>query len=488
MRFQLLFAGLVLSAAASAQAPPDTLRPPVDGLITFGWSIDASDDWLLVGARERPPTSAQAADALSDPKGTVFVYRLGDGAPRLAGRLRADGIGNQDCFSWSMDVQGDRAAVGAPCEPGDGRTGAVYLYRYLDGEWIREAKIRAADLAGGPEGVDRFGSTVTLAGGHLVVGAARQVIVFERSAETWVRTATLVNSDAGDQPNDGFGYAATVVGGDTGTTILVGAPYDDGPDGAYARGSVRVFEQTVGGTWAEQATLICPGTGQVSFCGTMFGTGGGAAVVASSVGVYPLSRTAGGWSIGEALTPSGFQTYSTARWGPTILAMDRPVSDPPGPARHPVSVFTELDEGWAASVRFVPEVSQMTDFVVSVNSRTTFLGRPTMSSMATYVLAQPLRSTTGDAPSPAAARSGALVLAPNPTTGTTRVQFETSAPGPARLVVVDALGRRVVERDLGVLAAGPHDVRLDAGALPAGVYAVRVETLDGRAVRRLVRL
>lgn len=480
----------LLFAAAHAQAPPDTLRPPTD-LITYGWSVDADDTWLLVGGREFPPPSA----VLSDPKGTVFVYRLGDGVPTLAQRLHSDGIGNQDCYSWSMDIRGDLAVVGASCEYTAVQHGAVYIYRYDGSAWNREAKLVSTDLPN-PTLVSYFGTSVSLGDGYLVVGAdtanpadpqqdyqSGAAYVFEPAGGAWALTATLVNSDTEVQRLEHFGSALATADDPAGRTIMVGA-YGESGVGAEARGAVYVFERQ-GETWAERAKLLCPGAGQSALCGELIGSGDGALAVASETAVYPLTREAGPWQIGEALTPPGFQTYGMARWGATIVALSQPSGAYPD-QRHAALVFTETNGAWVQQPsRSVPIINQQTSIVVSANSTTLFLGRPASYPRPNYVLVERIDGTTAAEPAPASPL--ALTLAPNPTAGTARARFSTAAAGPARLVVSDALGRRVAEQDLGALGAGPHDVALGLGRLAPGVYIVRLATADGEASGRLVR-
>ena len=77
---------------------------------------------------------------------------------------------------------------------------------------------------------------------------------------------------------------------------------------------------------------------------------------------------------------------------------------------------------------------------------------------------------------------GALVLAvaPNPTTGASRVLVSAARAGDATVAVFDVTGREVARLHGGPLAAGDHAFGLEAGALAPGVYVVRVG-LDGAA-------
>jgi hypothetical protein len=79
-----------------------------------------------------------------------------------------------------------------------------------------------------------------------------------------------------------------------------------------------------------------------------------------------------------------------------------------------------------------------------------------------------------------------LRIRPNPVPAATELAFETAAPGPARLEILDVTGRRVFFRAWPTLAAGEHretwSGRGSRGErLPAGVYLVRMR--DGQGIR-----
>ena len=70
---------------------------------------------------------------------------------------------------------------------------------------------------------------------------------------------------------------------------------------------------------------------------------------------------------------------------------------------------------------------------------------------------------------------------PNPAASAARVAFRLGAAGPARLSVVDVLGREVARVVDGVQAAGAHEVPLDLRTLAPGVYVVRLLSVEGVA-------
>ena len=89
------------------------------------------------------------------------------------------------------------------------------------------------------------------------------------------------------------------------------------------------------------------------------------------------------------------------------------------------------------------------------------------------------------------AGAGQLTVGPNPTRGTCRLGFALDSPGPVRLDLHDARGRRVRTLVRGPLDAGAHTVAWDgrdeAGRrAPRGLYFARLSTAAGHDERRLV--
>jgi hypothetical protein len=89
-------------------------------------------------------------------------------------------------------------------------------------------------------------------------------------------------------------------------------------------------------------------------------------------------------------------------------------------------------------------------------------------------------------PAPAEALGVGVSVRPNPAQGRVAVGLTLAEAGPVRVVVVDALGRRVAVLHDGPLGAGERTVAADATAWPAGVYVVRVEASGRTASARLV--
>jgi hypothetical protein len=99
--------------------------------------------------------------------------------------------------------------------------------------------------------------------------------------------------------------------------------------------------------------------------------------------------------------------------------------------------------------------------------------------------------TTADAPEDAASVQGPAIagLSPNPCASACRVSFALPAAGRAVLEVIDASGRRVLARSLGVLQPGGHNASIALGAdARAGLYFVRISQGTATAVAKLAHV
>jgi flagellar hook assembly protein FlgD len=83
-----------------------------------------------------------------------------------------------------------------------------------------------------------------------------------------------------------------------------------------------------------------------------------------------------------------------------------------------------------------------------------------------------------------------LGLRPNPSRGTTTIEYSLSSPGAARITVLDVQGRRIARFDEPTSSAGANWVhwngRDEAGRpAPPGAYVVRLEVTGKSVTRRM---
>ena len=76
---------------------------------------------------------------------------------------------------------------------------------------------------------------------------------------------------------------------------------------------------------------------------------------------------------------------------------------------------------------------------------------------------------------------------PNPFTGNATVDVTLAEPGPARLSLLDVLGREVAVLLDGPQRAGTTAVRVGGAGLAAGVYVLRLQTAAGVSARQITR-
>jgi hypothetical protein len=123
---------------------------------------------------------------------------------------------------------------------------------------------------------------------------------------------------------------------------------------------------------------------------------------------------------------------------------------------------------------FVPSsaIGNDADNKDTTNLMPTALGQPLYSDVSLYYGPVYVVSRASAIES---ALQGGIVLSPNPTWGVAMVRFTTTYSVPVRVRALDASGRVVHERDMGVLLPGEHTADLQ---LPAGIYIV--ELLAGK--------
>lgn len=139
-------------------------------------------------------------------------------------------------FGVALDINGGVIAVGASSASGRGQSaGAVYLFSAESGEQL--ATIVADETSAG----DRFGASVALDKGRLIVGAPFETTDGITAGAAYVfnlvnlqQVTTLRASDA--QQSDVFGTAVAI----SGDRVLVGAEGDD--DAGDFAGAAYLFD------------------------------------------------------------------------------------------------------------------------------------------------------------------------------------------------------------------------------------------------------
>jgi hypothetical protein len=241
----------------------------------FGRAVSISGNTIVIGAYGDDDNGSNSGAAY------VFTKPESGWADMIetAKLLPSDGY-EDDRFGLRVSVDDSNIVVGAYNDDDNGLDcGSAYVFcQPVDGwkDTIQTAKITASD--GGEN--DNFGSSVSISGNTIVVGAFQDsdianlsgsAYVFTKPDEGWsdmTQTAKLTASDAGAY--DTFGNSVSI----NGNTIVIGAPKDS--DIANFSGSAYVFTKPVNG-WvdatqdaelhASDAAATDGFGGEVSICG-----------------------------------------------------------------------------------------------------------------------------------------------------------------------------------------------------------------------------
>ncbi len=289
----------------------------------FGVSVAVSGDTAVVGA---PGEDSNAIGINGDQSnnsatnsGAVYVFvRNGESWAQQA-FLKASNTRTKDQFGTSVAVSGDTLVVGAPGEDSNAigvngvgsnfttaiDSGAVYIFVRSGTNWSQQVYLKASNAQGG----DGFGSSVSVSGGTVVVGApfedsnatgingdqgsdpdpffeAGAAYVFVRNGTTWTQQVYLKASNTNPLGFDEFGTSVAV----SGNTVVVGAPFESstgtGVNGtqndlsANSAGAAYVFVRN-GTTWTQQAYLKASNSEAFDWFGYSVAISGDSVVVGS---------------------------------------------------------------------------------------------------------------------------------------------------------------------------------------------------------------
>jgi hypothetical protein len=230
----------------------------------FGRSVAIDGNTALIGA----------GYDYSD-KGSAYVFRFnGSDWVQEAKLLASDGA-IQDCFGYSVDVEGNTAVIGAYGDDDKGSwSGSAYIFRFNGSTWIQEAKLLASDGAAD----DRFGFSVAIDDNIALIGAYRDddkgsssgsAYVFYFNGSTWTQQAKLLASDGAYE--DYFGICVAV----DSNTAIIGA---DGDDNGSASGSAYIFRFN-GSTWTQEAKVLASDGAASDYFGLSVAIDGNTAIV-----------------------------------------------------------------------------------------------------------------------------------------------------------------------------------------------------------------
>jgi hypothetical protein len=251
----------------------------------FGTSVSLSGDTLAVGAPGEASSTTDPTDNTATGAGAVYVFIRKDGTWSQQAYVKASNIGANDRFGTSVSLSQDTLAVGAPLEdsatdPTDNNApdaGAAYVFVRNGVVWTLQSYLKASNVEGG----DQFGSSVSVSGDSLAVGAIHEaggtgnpadnsapgagaVYVFTRANRSWTQQAYLKASNASMGYLFGWSVALSqdtlAVGSTIESSAATGINGNQNDQSAPGSGAAYVFVRD-GTTWTEQAYIKASNTG-----------------------------------------------------------------------------------------------------------------------------------------------------------------------------------------------------------------------------------
>ncbi|MEY4063993.1 MAG: hypothetical protein RIR26_201, partial [Pseudomonadota bacterium] len=288
----------------------------------FGSALALSGNTVAVGAYGDSVLQSIITNGATDDtntystlsnSGAVFVYRQSGSNWLQEAFIKASNSESDDQLGWSVSLSGDTMAVGANFEDSNQTTittgaatasnndaqssGAVYVFGRVGTTWASEAYLKAANAEEG----DQFGSSVSLHGSVLAVGAigeqsavnsitngttasndnsrtlAGAVYVYRKTAGQWNQEAYVKAANASDDMQMQYGFSVTL----NADTLAVGAAQEDSglstitnsdslptsATDAASSGAVYVYRRNSTG-WSQEAYIKAVNAG----IGDEFGT------------------------------------------------------------------------------------------------------------------------------------------------------------------------------------------------------------------------
>ncbi|MBI89199.1 MAG: hypothetical protein CMG60_03850, partial [Candidatus Marinimicrobia bacterium] len=207
----------------------------VDDYSGFSVSLDSDGDRVAIGAHTN--------DGNGSNSGHVRIYEWGGSSwSQLGSDIDGEAAGDAFGYSVSMDSDGDRVAVGGYGNNGNGNnSGHARIFEWDGSSWSQ----MGSDIDG-EAALDYFGISLSLDsdGDRIVIGSSSNdgngsnsghARIFEWGGSSWSQLGSDIDGEAaGDQ----FGYSVSM--DSNGDRVAIGAPTNDG-NGTDA-GHVRVHD------------------------------------------------------------------------------------------------------------------------------------------------------------------------------------------------------------------------------------------------------
>ena len=212
----------------------------------YSVSINADGDRVAIGATGNDDNGSSSGHV------RIFEYNISTQEwEQLGSNIDSEAAADFGGWSVSMNSTGNRVAIGAPYNDGNGTSsGHTRIYEFSNGIWTQLGQ----DIDG--EAVDdRSGVSVSMnaAGNRVAIGAfnndgnginSGHTRIYEYSNGTWSKLGSDID---GEDVADNSGYSVSMNA--AGDRVAIGARYNAGVNGTES-GHTRIYEYS-NGTWSK---------------------------------------------------------------------------------------------------------------------------------------------------------------------------------------------------------------------------------------------
>ena len=303
--------------------------------------------------------------------GSAYVFSLSGGTWTQQAKLTAadSAISNAFYFGSAVAVGGDYIVAGAE---GSSFAGSAYVFLFSGGTWTQQAKLTAADAAACCDYLVR--SSIAVVGDRIVAGAhvagqssksqSGSAYVFLFSGGTWTQQAKLTATDAAT--NDYFGSSVALAG----DHIVAGAGQND--DNGSGSGSAYVYSFS-GGTmsWTQQAKLTAADAATDGHFGGIRSQSHGVGITGDYIVIGAHQNDDSGSDSGSAYVfqsgPSNAPTYTPSS-APTYTPSSSPTYTPSSaptnaPTKYPTGAAANTPFTNAPTARYTAAATQVTQII-----------------------------------------------------------------------------------------------------------------------------
>ncbi len=287
----------------------------------FGKNVDISGDSIIIGAPLEDSNGTGEDNNENSSAGAAYIFTRTGTTWSQQAYLKPSTPAANDLFGTAVGIENGTAVVSANLEDTTADdSGAAYVFLRNGTTWSQEAIIKASDAAKS----DNFGTSLSLSGEKLAVGANGAAYVFSRSGTTWTQDGPAITAGDGD-PDDFFGFDVAL----DGDTLAVGSFLEDsnaqGIDGSEAddnapnSGAVHIFTRGAS-SWDQQAYIKASDTTDENQFGKRVALLGNSLAISSDQrnnkagAVYYFTRSGTTWtenSIKTANTPADDDLYGS---------------------------------------------------------------------------------------------------------------------------------------------------------------------------------